>query len=580
MHCLSFLRPALLLLGQLLLFPALAFAQEGCTDPLACNFDPEATEDDGSCMYPGDPDCTGEDYGEWAGQNLSSDLPIIVIDTFGDDIPDEPKIHSSMGIIYNGEGELNQIGMPFSYHFGNIGIERRGNSTQGFDKCSYSVETWDGNLMDTDVDFFGMGAEEDWILHAMHIDKTQIRFPFTFRLFQQMGHYASDWQFVELVINGDYRGLYLLCERIKRDGDRLDIAKLQPAEVTGDDVTGGYILKIDWLWDFEGFESEFEAQAGNPMTYQYYYPNVEDLQPEQEAYIQDYISRFETAVFSDDYTNPEGERYTDLINPTTFTDVLIINELSKNSDGYKLSSFLHKDKDSNGGKLSAGPIWDFDQSYGSSLVCSCHDPEGWTYLQNQDCEDLESMPLWWQRMMQDEVFTNHLKCRWEAFRAGILSDAGMFEAIESDTASISAPVARNFIRWDEVIGESIWIEPNPIPQTYQAEVEAMQNWLTQRVAWLDTNMPGNCSEDVIVDLEEQAPLPEVNVYPNPARDALYVSAEHQVRLRVHSIQGQLLVPWTGNAFGHAIPLSTWSPGIYMIEVDGEAGRQVKRFMKE
>ena len=155
--------------------------------------------------YPGDPDCVGEDYGLWAGQNLSSDLPMVIIDTFGDDIPDEPKIHASMGIIYNGEGEINHVSIPPLYHFGNIGIERRGNSTQGFDKLSYAVETWDPDLMDTNENFFGMGGEEDWILHAMHIDKTQIRFPFTFRLFQQMGHYASEWQFVELVINGDYR---------------------------------------------------------------------------------------------------------------------------------------------------------------------------------------------------------------------------------------------------------------------------------------------------------------------------------------------------------------------------------------
>ena len=108
----------------------------------------------------------------------------------------------------------------------------------------------------------------------------------------------------------------------------------------------------------------------------------------------------------------------------------------------------------------------------------------------------------------------------------------------------------------------------------------MQNWLTQRVAWLDANMPGNCADDVIVGVEEQAPQMQINVYPNPARDVLYVSAEHQVRFRVHSIQGQLLVPWTGKEFTHTVPVSDWAPGMYVIEVDGEAGRQVTRFLKQ
>ena len=106
------------------------------------------------------------------------------------------------------------------------------------------------------------------------------------------------------------------------------------------------------------------------------------------------MASFEDAVFSPSYSNTSGIRYTEYIDINSFTDFLLINELSKNSDGYKLSSYLYKDKDSKGGKLVAGPIWDFDQTYGVSEVCSNYDYTGWTYMQSQnDCEDLESMPM-------------------------------------------------------------------------------------------------------------------------------------------------------------------------------------------
>ncbi|MCR9253531.1 MAG: CotH kinase family protein, partial [bacterium] len=351
--------------------------------------------------------------GSIIGQTLTtSNLPIVIIDTQQQDIPDEPKINATMGIIYNGPDQTNNINDSFNHYNGNIGIESRGNSTQDFDKKSYSVELWDEFGEDISLPLLGMGEEEDWILHSMVIDKSHVRIPMTFYFAQKMGHYASNWRYVELVINGEYRGLYILTEKIKRDQNRVDISKLKEDDLSGDQLTGGYILRIDWLDDPEGFESQYNSQGGEPMLFQWYYPRARDIKPEQAEYIENWIGNFEDALFSSTYRNENGERYTDLIDLDSFVDFLLINELSKNSDGYKLSSYIHKDRDSKGGKLVAGPIWDFDQTYGVSEVCSNSDYTGWTYLQNQeDCEDLESMPMWWQRMMNDSHFQNRMRCR-------------------------------------------------------------------------------------------------------------------------------------------------------------------------
>tara|TARA_B100000989_G_scaffold43547_1_gene27737 strand:+ start:459 stop:1973 length:1515 start_codon:yes stop_codon:yes gene_type:complete len=441
----------------------------------------------------------------------SSNLPIVIINTGGVSIADEPKIPAGFKIINNSTGLMNNINDFPNHYDGFCGIETRGNSTQDFQKKTYSIELWNSDYEDTSSSLLGMGKEEDWILHAMVIDKSQVRIPFSFYVFQRMGHYASNWRYVELIINNDYKGLYILCEKIKRDDDRVDIAKLDEDDIYGDSLTGGYILRLDWLGYYsQGFSSNYNSQSGyHPLFYQWYYPKAENIQQEQEDYIADWFSYFESAVFSNDYHNNLGIRYTDYINLNSFVDFLIINEMSKNSDGYKLSSYLHKNRDKNGGKLNMGPIWDFDQTYGVSEVCSNYDPTGWTYLQNQpDCEDLMSMPMWWQSMMQDTIFQNRLKCRWQSHRTTFLHEDSIFNWINLDTALISDAKNRNFTRWPH-IGQQIWIEPYPIPQSYSEEITVLKQWISNRLDWLDLNFPGNCDNDITI-IKEQAVKKELS----------------------------------------------------------------------
>ncbi len=509
----------------------------------------------------------------------TSKHPIIIINTDDEDIPDEPKIDASMGIIYNGDGLTNSISDPFNQYDGNIGIETRGNSTQGFDKKTYSIELRDADNEDLSVDLFGMGAEEDWILHAMVIDKTQLRIPMSFYLAQQMGHYASEWKYVELILNEEYRGLYILVEKIKRDGDRVDIAKLDSDDLAGDSLTGGYILRIDWTYDIDkdtdGFESAYNSQADIPMYFQWYYPKADKIEPQQAQYIESWINTFENALFSNDYTNSQGVRYNEYIDLNSFTDFLLINELSKNSDGYKLSSYIHKDKDSKGGKLVAGPIWDFDQTYGMSRVCSNDDPTGWTYLQNQnECEDLESMPLWWQEMMSDELFRNHLKCRWETLRETSFDKDSLNNWIDFHVDFIEEAIDRNFTVWDYFIGNSIWIEPEPIPETYEAEIVYMKDWISNRIDWLDANMPGDCSL-VSTRLPEMDAV-NVRVFPNPVRDRVYVEASDLVELNLYSLEGRLLVFTQENT----IDISTLEPGVYLAQIVTKQGAITKKVIKQ
>ncbi|MDB3906109.1 CotH kinase family protein [Crocinitomicaceae bacterium] len=510
------------------------------------------------------------------GQTFSSShLPIVVINTGNAsynaaNIPDEPKVTANIGIINTGSG-TNNLTDPFEYS-SPIGIETRGNSTQDFLKKTYSLELRDALGQDSSAALLGMGKEEDWILHAMVIDKTLLRIPFTFNLARQAGHYASDWRYVELVIDGDYRGVYLLCERIKRDDDRVDIAKLTATDLTGDQVTGGYILRIDWLDNPEGFASNHNAQSGDPMFFQWYYPKANNIQPAQVAYIQSYMQTFEEAVFGPNFQNSTGSHWSHYADLTSFVDFLIINEVSKNSDGYKLSSYVHKE--SKGGKFKAGPIWDFDQTYGHSEVCSNEDPTGWTYLQNQTgCEDLESMPMWWQTMMTDPVFTNHVACRWQTLRAGPLHLDSIYAWMDQHELLLGTAIDRNFVKWD-YLGQQIWYQPEPVPADYQGEIQLMKNWIASRLAWMDANIPGDCSQDVASATSLNAPV--IEVFPNPASDQLFVRGYANSHLELRSMTGQLVKSMDSTTDLVQFDVSDLSAGVYHLTIQSAVNQATKK----
>ena len=150
-----------------------------------------------------------------------------------------------MGIIYNGPGVRNNLTDPFNNYNGKVGIETRGHSSQMFPMKAYGFELRDtaGNSVNKSI--LGMPKESDWILYAPYTDKTLMRNFLAYTLSRQMGHWAAHCQFVEVVLNGDYIGVYVLMEKIKRNANRVNIVKMDNTIISGDEVTGGYIFSLD-----------------------------------------------------------------------------------------------------------------------------------------------------------------------------------------------------------------------------------------------------------------------------------------------------------------------------------------------
>ncbi|MCX6352669.1 MAG: CotH kinase family protein [Bacteroidetes bacterium] len=427
----------------------------------------------------------------------SSNLPILSINTKGATIVDNPKVGANFNLINNTNGRYNHLKDSNKYA-GYCGIEIRGSSSNYmFPKKSYGVETRNISGVKTDTSLLGMPAENDWVLLANHTDKTFMRNYLSYKYSNQLGHYATRTRYVELVVNGVYEGVYILGEKIKQDKHRVNISKLTTKDTTGDALTGGYIVKIDkftgsfvyyWVSKFKPADSTY----GYKIYYQIHDPGT--LQPQQEKYIKTYIEdSFETALkglnFKD--TTKGWRRYAD---ENSFIDYFIINELSHNVDGYRLSTYMYKDKYSKGqGKLHLGPAWDYDIAWHNANYCDGDKFNTWAYKFPCSWDGFQ-IPFWWDRLMKDPVFTGKLNCRWKVQRRTILSDANIIKDMDSISSLLDTAQGRNFIQWP-VLGTYIW--PNTsYPPTYQAEVDTLKKWIKNRTKFLDKYMPGTCLADI------------------------------------------------------------------------------------
>jgi subtilisin-like proprotein convertase family protein len=412
-----------------------------------------------------------------------SNLPLVFIDAYGQTIPDDPKINALIHVIDNGPGQMNQVNGAFTFEH-HIGIETRGNSSQMFPKKGMGLEMWDITGADVDTTFLGMPSENDWILFASYSDKSLINNVLNMHIARSMGYYASRTRFCEVFINGDYRGVYVGMEKIKRNKNRVDIAKLTLNDNSGDQLTGGYIFKMDKNWD-GGWQSQFNVPNGDPGLYQYVYPKVENITPQQAGYLQAFFDSVEVALHSSDFHHPSGVHYDELLDVVSFADYFIINEFSKNIDGFRLSSYFNKDKNSKGGKLKAGPAWDFDLSFGNADYCDGQSTTGW-YHQSW-CAS--AMPNIWNRLLLDPEFTNVLKCRWNHWREELITTENLNSWTDSVANYLAAAQQRNFTRWP-ILGTYVWPNPSPIPANYAGEILELKNFMAGRINWLDANMPG------------------------------------------------------------------------------------------
>ena len=180
---------------------------------------------------------------------------------------------------------------------------------------------------------------------------------------------------------------------------------------------------------------------------------------------------------------------------------------------------MHKDKNSGAwnGKLVAGPMWDFNLSYGNADYCDADLTTGWQYNFDEVCNFTTAIPFWWEKLLQSTSYRNGLRCRWEELRQGPLHKDTIHHWIDSMVNYLSEARIRNFQEWP-IIG--VYVNWNAfVGATYEEDVTYLKNYIAQRALWMDANIPGICD----LALEEMEFEPEYfRVWPNPLEDNGYV----------------------------------------------------------
>ncbi|MFM9986509.1 MAG: CotH kinase family protein [Flavobacteriales bacterium] len=348
----------------------------------------------------------------------STYLPIVFISTGGIEIPDEPKIEAHLRIIYHGTNILNFITDTDSHYEGDVLIELQGFTGPYYPKKNYDFDLIDSLNLEIDASLLGMPAENDYNLKAEYLDPTLMYNNIAYSFGRKMDRYAPRLQYCEVILNGDYIGVYSLTEKIKRSAERVDIAKLTPEDISGNELTGGYIIEMNINGDPGAWNSQYlpinYATNNLPVEFKFVYPRASEIMPEQAEYIQAFVDSFEYLIHSSNYDDPM-EGYRSKIGVGSFIDFMFVNEMSTNYDSYGRSTFLYKEKITDGNKLHIGPPWDYDRGFATI--------EGWVW---ELTHPGWPFPDWWSIFDSDSTYVNQAWCRWQELRSDVWSDQAFY----------------------------------------------------------------------------------------------------------------------------------------------------------
>jgi hypothetical protein len=463
-------------------------------------------------------------------QSLSvSNLPIVRFNTKTRVIQDEPKIPVQMEIFDNGPGQLNQLSASPTLSTV-AGVEYRGSTSQadfyflpGLVKKPYGIELWtdSSGVKAKKMSLVQLPEESDWVLNASYNDRSFMRDFLSQHLAASLGLLYSHAKFVELVINDEYRGVYVLMEKVKQGKNRVPISDLYPTENAGDDVTGGYLLKIDKTSGSPSTSWKSTYTSGITATqkceFQIEYPQYGIITQQQLIYIKNYINTWEQKLMTEDMNDPKAS-FRDYMDVSTFVNYFILNEATRNVDGYRLSTYLYKDKESLGGKIKMGPAWDFNIALGNADYLNGWKTDGFVYkaMENDGGKnDYWQVPFWWNKLMQDASFRKALATRWKVVRASFLNTNSINATIDSAQVALKDPLNRNFQKFP-LMGKKIW--PNYyVGATLSDEVNWLKNWIQGRLVWLDAQMAVFDSPILGTRAEESS----AEIYPNPSTSGLF-----------------------------------------------------------
>ena len=422
-------------------------------------------------------------------KDFTTNLPILTIDSHGKTIPNDPKIYTTIEVYENEFGELNEV-INYDEVVGPSTLraifwsEVRGASSAYNSKHSFSCESRDEDCDDIDITLLGMGPEEDWVLYGPYKDKSLIRNALVYALSNEIGHWAPQTVFIEVIKNGQYQGVYVAMEKIK-----IDETRISPEE-------NEFILEITSGVQFDGrndvgFRLPAREKVHTTFTQLWEtmvrtsYPKSSKISDDEFYYLKDLILNFDDLIYEGNYQHPT-EGYSAYIDVDSFIDYLILAQLCKNSDFMERSTYFYITYD---GLIKMGSPWDYNTSFKEA---------GFGPFLNIAYEGWHSEGRRWMgELMKDYAFRVRFADRWKELTAeGMpLNINSIEEKINdmSDCLNVGGAAGRNEVRWPEQYRKFlIFFGENT---TQRAEAEKLKVWFREVIAWTDANVDELYSED-------------------------------------------------------------------------------------
>ena len=415
-----------------------------------------------------------------------SNLPIVIISTDNNpstgkpyDIIDNPKVLATMKVVNRPDDTRNyltdQNTTAFLNYNGRIGIELRGSSSKDLQKKPYGLSTLaSDNISKNNVSILGMPKENDWVLNPLAFDPSLIRDYLSYELSRNMGNYAARGVYCEVIVNGDYRGLYIFMEKLKIDNNRINITKMTSTDNSSPGITGGYVTKSDKTTGGDPVAWTMPTTTGWSVDFIHESPKPSEISAQQNTYIYNQFVSLKNAMNAQNTSIATG--YPAIIDVPSFIDFMIINEFSSNVDGYQFSTYFHKDRN---GKLRAGPIWDFNLTYGNDLFVYGFNRSFTNVWQFNDGGN--DGAKFWNDLYNNPTFQCYLAKRWMELTAANqpLNYNAIASRIDRLVTMISEATVREQARWSTV-------------GVHASQISALKTWMQTRTIWLNSKL-NNCT---------------------------------------------------------------------------------------
>ena len=426
------------------------------------------------------------------GSGLCTHLPLVLINTNGQTIPGTATgqvdaygesintlapdgrdvVDVELSIIDNQDRNNHPTDTPTASTISEIRV--RGHASRLFEKSPYRLNFVDENGEDNPVEVMGMPAHSDWVLYGPYLDKSLVRNYMWYNISGEVMEWAPNVRYCELIIDGDYKGLYLMVETIT-DGDdcRLNLSDT----VYGTSVTG-YLLRGDRTTDedvdsIRDVYTYLERTLTISTDISIRYPKRSVLTEEMRQQIELDFAEFERALYSYDYDTSEYG-YWNYIDEDSFVDYFLLNEFSLNMDAGRYSTYIYKDM-SGRYKLA---VWDFNNACDNFPT----DPVSPYQLEMEN-------HTWFLMLCRSPRFVGKVLARYQELRKTVLSEAYLENYIDETLAYLGPAIERNTRRWEKAVTE--WEPLTPVDRNSYSTQEAadqLKRWLIERGHWLDNNI--------------------------------------------------------------------------------------------